>query len=112
MTSHRRYMGLFELHYGYQRARSALWRPYLSKGAEAWYRRLRKPQFRVRWRARNASRLLVTAVSNCVDYAGRREYLTALRNVLGDRFINLGNCVPSGGAHRPQARRYEPTIRC
>ena len=100
------YTSLFEMHSGYHRSRSTYWWPYIvNRGHDHWLRRLRHPQANVRWRDRNTSRLLITAVSNCADYAGRRQYLAALRRTLGDQFINLGSCIPSGGPSRPVLNR-------
>ena len=89
------YMSNFELHQGYSSARATAWQSYLPP-LRSMIERLRRPPHRVPWARKNASRLLVTAVSNCHDYAGRTAYLRALRDALGERFINLGSCVPSG----------------
>ena len=91
------YMGHFELRVGYHRALSTIAQPYVATSTESWTRRLLHPNHRVEWRAKVRHRLLVTAVSNCVSFSGRRHYLAALRDALGDEFINLGSCVPSGG---------------
>ena len=99
------YMGQFELRNYYHRAYATFWWPYIAGSADSWGKRLRRPQTFSRWKGRLASRLLVTAVSNCFDYTGRREFLTGLRAELGDQFINVGSCVPSGGPNRPELGR-------
>ena len=99
------YMSNFELHQGYHLSRSTAWHPYLPP-LRSWLDRLRRPPYRVPWARKNASRLLVTAVSNCQDYAGRPAYMRALRAALGERFVNLGSCVPSG----PRLSRDVPNV--
>ena len=89
------YVGLFDLHKGYHRRRATAWRPYFGSLSRqlTWVRR---PSIRIKFAQRQKSRLLVTAVSNCQDYMGRKPFLEGLRAEMGDQFINLGRCVPSG----------------
>ena len=85
-------MALFDLRWGYHLRYSSAAGVYFNGPKPD---RLRRPQYSKPW-ARKARkprrRLLATAVSNCNDYAGRAQYLGALRAALGEEFVNIGRC--------------------
>lgn len=95
------YMGLFDVRWGYHRRFSVLPSVYFPRAP---VERLRRPVHSVAWAGKVRSRVLVTAVSNCEDYAGRATFLLALREAMGGTFVNFGKCHPS------QARESEREI--
>lgn len=59
------------------------------------------------WSRRNRSHLIVTAVSNCDDFAGRAPMLSYLRQRLNSRFVNFGNCENTASLPRERNHKEE-----
>ncbi|KAL1503690.1 hypothetical protein AB1Y20_012163 [Prymnesium parvum] len=102
---HHEYMRQFNARWSYRRELSLLPSVYFPRPPLA---PLLRPKYRVPWTQKLHTRLLVTAVTNCADYVGRKEYLEELQRVprLRERYVNFGACRPVGAPGLP-SRSHE-----
>lgn len=104
------YMRLFDLHEGYHRARATAYEPYHALppyrigGVRAWVNWMRRPSRNVPWARKRRDRLVVTAVSNCDDYAARVPYIAALVRCAASQAL-AAHTLPGGVSHCQVASR-------
>eukprot|EP00040_Diaphanoeca_grandis_P024813 m.136842 g.136842 ORF g.136842 m.136842 type:complete len:464 (+) comp29886_c0_seq1:90-1481(+) len=88
--------GAFDLEISYRP--QAMYKKFYHAPLTEWLQTLQAP-LSVPWAKKNV--ILSAAVSNCEDHNGRSFLIEALQRHLGDDFVSIGGCHPSGPVDHP-----------